>query len=610
MAEKVSNIHEYSGYSQKKYDGYQVKSQYLTMHDGVKVAIDVYRPTKNGVLHEEKLPVIWTATQYRRAIIEANGKRTALNDNLWFAPGDIETILQYGYVVAALDVRGSGASYGNRSMLITLDECYDLYDVNEWLASQEWCSGKTGMFGCSYLACTQVSAAMMAPPSLKCIIPNGFSWEIPQMCVNGILNTSQYMYMDPTMYDKSVVHPAVAVDEDVDGSMLAEAVEIHKNNPSSYKERCDSPYADSYIEATHSKVYQESYLPKYLNNLNNSGIAIYVWGSWKDLASSAEQITLYQNYKGPKRAVMGNWFHPGYFIPDAPNWTVEHLRWYDYWLKGIDNGIMNEPPMTLCNTINTTETEYDMDTRHIGRLSDAIMIREKHEWQRAYQWPSPNMKYEDYFFLGKKSDTVKSLNDGTLSKREPDEVEGKDEYTVDYSITKIGLVDRMSYGKPGKLDYTEFDEKSITYTTNPLPEDIQVSGFPKVDLWFAVDAKNIDFYVTLEEIDENGVSHFLTDGKCRGSVRKTLEPPYDNFGMPYHRNCERDHIDLPINIPVKVEFALTPMMNTIKSGKRIRVTINNCDKDRWDTPELNPAPKVTIFRSTDHTSCLHLPIVR
>ena len=610
MAERVSNTHEYKGYSKEIYNGYQVFSQYLTMHDGVKVAIDIYRPTNNGILHEEKLPVIWCATPYRRAIIEPDGKRTPLNNNLWFAPSDIESILFHGYIVAALDSRGNGASYGNAILQCSLDEAYDYYDVNEWLASQEWCSGKTGMFGCSYLGDTQMYCAMMAPPSLKCIVPNGAAFELPKFTINGVRNMLQYKYIDQVMYPKNVVDVAVAVDEDTDGSMIREVSEIHKNNPSNYKAREDMKYSDSFLDYTHRKIYDECYLPKYLNNFNNSGIAVYIWGSWKDLTSATDQIMLYNNLKVPKRIVMGNWFHPGYFIPDAPNWKVEHLRWYDYWLKGIDNGIMDEPPMILCNTVVSDDITTDVDSRHIGRLSDSLVVREEHEWKQTYSWPESEMRMENFYFNNKQSKTVASLNDGSLTEKKPEDINAKDVYTVDYTVTKVGLVDRMSYNVMGSQDYTPFDEKSTTYTTAPFAEDTKLSGFPLMELWVSIPVKRLDFYVTLEEIDQNGVSHYLTDGKLSTACRGTVDPPYDYMNLPYHRNHKRDQQDMPINTPVKLEFALSPLMNTIKAGNRLRVTINHCDRDRWELNEIIPAPEVTIYRSTDLPSLIKLPIVR
>jgi len=610
MKKRVSSIKEYSGYSEEIFDGYKLTSQYLTMRDGVKLAIDIYRPTKGGELHTEKLPVLWTATQYRRAVLE-NGKRPLMTDGILSTPPGIETILRHGYVIAGLDVRGSGASFGNRSMLTTADEAYDLYEVNEWLARQDWCDGQTGMFGISYLGMTQLTCAQMMPPSLKCIVPNCSPWEMPTNSNNGIVNICQYTMMDEIMYACCVSMPAVPVDEDVDGSMLKAAVEQHESNPSSVEERAAAPYLDSLIPSNNRKVYLETYLPYYLNNLNNSGIAIYVWGSFKDLSNGIDEIMLYNSLKCPKKLLMGNWYHPGSIRNNEADWTTEHLRWFDYWLKGIENGIMDEPPIYLCRTRVPKDLTVDFNPRHLAHDGDFVSLRETHEWNYYDQWPDPGTKHTEFYFTGVYSGTVKSVNDGTLCPRTSDEGFGEDEYKIDYSVSKEKLIDRMSYMvATSSQDYTPFDEKSLTYTTAPMVEDTELAGFPVAHLWISSPVKNLDFYVTLEEIDENNVSHYLADGKMRASIRATIDPPYNYLGLPYHRNYIRDQKDLPLNTPVKLDLTMFPLLNMVEKGHRLRVTINNCDKGRWDTPELSPAPTIRLYHTEDLASGISLPVMK
>jgi predicted acyl esterase len=611
----VSNSNEYSGYSEEVYDGFSLYSQYLNMRDDIKLAIDIYRPTKGGKPHTDPLPVIWAATQYRRAaVVDNEYGRTMLADNTFFAAPGIERILKHGYIIAVLDSRGTGASFGSRSQQLTLDDANDLFDVNEWLASQPWCCGKTGMFGTSYLGRCQWTTALMAPPSLKCIVPMVASMEYPTMNMNGIMNIGWMKYLEKGNKNINTVNTAPPVDEDSDGSMLLAAVEEHKKNPDSIQERSKAPFMDSYLPGQNRRVYMETYFPNYLNNINNSGVAVYIWGGMLDFQAFGS-FQWYSSLNVPKKMVVGSWAHTGQFLPDAPDWTVEHLRWYDYWLKGIDNGIMDEPPISIQHSRIPTKNkellwDKGLDKDLSGRFPCPYLDSER-EWRHYDQWPVPNTKYKDYYFTGEHSGTIQSINDGLMIGHHPSgDCDAKDEYVVDYTVTRGGFFDRnMFHLKDVSLDNTPFDEKSLTYTTPPLAKDIELTGFPVAHLWVSSSASDVDFYVNMEEVDADGFSWQITEGKIRAAFRGTFNPPFDNMGLPWHRYCERDQKDIPINQPVKLDFALFPVSCTITKGNRLRVTINNFDKDNWDTPVVSPPPTIFIYREKDHESYISLPVI-
>ena len=601
-------------YSKEIYDGYDLSSVYVTMHDGVRLAVDIYRPTKAGKLHEEKLPCVWTITQYLRAEILPDGGRTMLRDNTFFAGDDIERILYHGYVIAVADVRGSGASFGKRSQNLTLDDMNDFRDLNEWLASQPWCIGKTGMFGTSFLGRVQYATAAMAAPSLKCIVPMVCSMEYPTMNMNGMMNIGWMRYLDKENKDNVVVHHAPPVDDDPEGVLLAEAIESHKLTVSSVEERSTACYMDSYLPGFGGRVYMTTYFPNYLNNINNSGVAVYIWGGLNDLQAFGS-FQWYSSLTVPKKMIVGSWVHTGQFLPWAPDWTLEHLRWYDYWLKGIDNGIMDEPPIAIEHTWLPTENKELVWSRGINHDMNGpfpcCSLDCKREWRYYDEFPVPGMKYADYYLHGTKSGSINSVNDGTLMKTRHSVEDAQDEYTVDYSVTRAGLFDRNMFQVRGvSMDSTPFDEKSLTYTTLPLEKDMELTGFPVMHLWASASVEEVDFFVTLEEIDPEGMSWVLSDSKLRTSYRDCRKPPFNNMGLPWHRYYENDQRPLIKNEAALLEMALFPVSCTIRKGNRLRVTINNFDKDNWDTKVLTPAPTVKVYRDREHASYISLPVVR
>ena len=158
-AQKISRLGEYSGYSEPIYDSSVRSSQYVTMRDGTKLAVDIIRPTRNGQVHTDPLPVIWTHHRYTRARVRNDTLYTIL-DWMPYLP----RVMSHGYVVAAVDTRGGGASFGTQQGFFGREEAGDAYEITEWLAAQPWSDGNIGMYGRSYLGITQYFAASEAPP--------------------------------------------------------------------------------------------------------------------------------------------------------------------------------------------------------------------------------------------------------------------------------------------------------------------------------------------------------------------------------------------------------------------------------------------------------------
>jgi len=196
-------------------------SQYVTVRDGTRLAIDIYRPAAGGKPVETKLPVILVATPYHRSSENNNEILTFLaargtHRNIF------AEILKHGYVIASLDLRGRGASFGTvyGSGMESEANRWDLYDIVEWLAVQPFSDGSIGMGGCSYVGKTQFLAASAVPPHLKAIAPTGAPFDAYGLArVNGVTR-DLLAQLDRSMKALDVTHPAAPVDEDRDGQRL------------------------------------------------------------------------------------------------------------------------------------------------------------------------------------------------------------------------------------------------------------------------------------------------------------------------------------------------------------------------------------------------------
>jgi len=178
---------------------------------------------------------------------------------------------------------------------------------------------------------------------------------------------------------------------------------------------------------------------------------------------------------------------------------------------------------------------------------------------------------------------------------------GKDEYTVTYDVdcpSPVGL------GQTCVLD-----DKGITYTSSVLPENLELTGHPILHLWVASTAADGNFFAYLEDVAPDGTVFIVTDGRLKGSLRALGTPPYNYLGLPWHRSFQQDAIPFTPGRPAELVFDCLPLSHVFKSGHRIRLTITGADSREKDRAELSPAPRITIFRDSVHSSHISLPII-
>jgi putative CocE/NonD family hydrolase len=576
---KVSSFGKYSGYSEPVYDGWVRSSRYVTVRDGTRLAVDIFRPTRAGKVAEERLPVVWTHHRYQRAAFDPEDKKlyTVLDSFEW-----LQDVLRHGYVVAAVDARGSGASFGTFEGMYNDKENQDAYDVTEWLAAQPWSNGKIGMYGRSYLGITQYMAASRKPPHLVALFPEVAVADMYELIYRGGIYHGPFIeFWSNLVRELDVDKPAYPVDEDRDRALLRAAVQEHRANRSAADILAATPFRDS-VDAKSGAVPFRDWTPiTYLKEIGESKVAVYHLAGWYD-RYVRDQTVLYRNLENPQRLSIGPWTHT---MRDRFDFAAEHLRWWDYWLKGIDNGIMSEDPVHY----------YVM-----GAPEDQA-------WRSAKTWPLPQERRTAYWFGPGPSGTVKSANDGVLGTDPPKTPGAKDEYTVDYSAA-ITPDPRWSVERTIP-ELSANDAKGLTWTTPPLAATVEVTGHPVAHVWVSSSAPDADIFVYLEEVDEKGQSQYVSEGMLRASNRATADPGYDQMGLPHHRGNRADQAPLTPGEPVELVFDLYPTSNLFDAGHRIRVTVTGADKTNARTPQQSPAPRLTVYREAGRGSYVELPVI-
>ena len=301
----------------------------VRMRDGVELAVHITRPDA-----EDKFPAVMSYNPYRAL---TSFKAAASEREYSNAVNGPNFLAGHGYISVNYDVRGTGASGGSSPDMYSDAERQDGYDMVEWIARQPWSNGNVGMWGLSYGGVVTWQVAALAPPHLKAIIVGDGTedeygdWTYP----GGVPRPLVFGSFATGMAASNFAAP----DPESTGGKWADIWEEHLQNNipwsiSFLKHQTDGPYWRS-----------RSVRPDY-SRIKSAVFVIAGWAGWYPTA----ELRAFANLKVPKRALIGPWGHswpenafPGPRIDGRP----EYLKWFDHFLKGIDAGVVNEPPVTI-----------------------------------------------------------------------------------------------------------------------------------------------------------------------------------------------------------------------------------------------------------------------
>jgi putative CocE/NonD family hydrolase len=572
--QKVSAPGQYSGYTSPEYKSFAVTSQYITMRDGVRIAVDVYIPADGPA--RDKFPTVLVMLPYHRASVTDQGvsQPYATDPN-----SELRVVMSYGYAFVAADVRGTGASFGYRSTLFAPAEQEDANDLINWIVAQPWSDGKVGMMGPSYLGIIQLLAAAQGNPALKCIAPSYSLFDMYDVVYpGGLLNNSfitayklQGIFLDGNKTVPELgIWPSKPVDEDIDGSLLAQATKEHEKNFDLTAAANLMPFRDSkYMAGDGSHLgYRDLDPAGHLQQIEDSGVAIYNMGGWFD-GFTRDTLTIMDTMTNPSKLLIGPYFHSQYWA------GIEHVRWFDWCLKGIENGIDKEPPYYI----------YTM-----GR----------NEWRFADQWPLPEQQLTPYYFG----------SGNVITTTKPTGTDTYDEYLTDYTSTSetAGRWACLASVNCEYPDRAEVDKRNLTYTTPPLQQDLEVTGHPVVHLFVSSTATDGALFVYLEDIDENGVVNYITEGELKASLRK-LEPRPWKPDLPWHRSYAEDATPLTPGQVEEIVIDLEPTSNAFLKGHQLRVSIAGWDASNFGGPQFDPPPTLRMYRDSTYALYIELPVI-
>jgi uncharacterized protein len=508
------------------------------MSDGIELAATMFFPD----VGDGPWPALMEALPYRKDDVTAS------------SVGHYASLADAGYVLSWLDIRGTGSSGGIATDEYTAAERKDLVEVVDWLATQPWSSGAVGMFGTSYGGFNSLQVALEAPPALKAIIP---------------IFASDDRYNDDVHYYGGALKQLDVVDYPT----YMVAMNALPPVPSlwgegwreEWKRRVDGlePWFLKWLSHQQRDDYWKYGSAR--ERIEDIRAATMIVAGWADGYTNIA-LRSFPRMQAPVRLLIGPWSHgaPESCRP-GPNidFMAEMLRWFDHWLKDADNGIDREPPIVVYQQRST--------------LPDPLRNEVRGEWRFEETWPPERLRPTPYALAAAES--------GGLAAGEGD----TDELPVDGTVGEtawISCAGGLPWGQ--SADQRPDEARSLTYTWEPLPEDLDLFGHPVLRARVTCDRPTAYLSAKITDVFPDGTSSLVV----RGMANLAYRSPGDQA--------------LPVapGEPIDLELELEAIAWTVEAGHRIRLDLAGSD---W--PNAWPPPDHATLSIDRSTASLELPVL-
>jgi putative CocE/NonD family hydrolase len=559
----------------------------VLMRDRTVLYADVYRPASPG-----RYPVLVQRTPYDKGQASVTGI-------------DYLRAARAGYVVVVQDVRGRFASQGE--FYPFLHEAADGYDTVEWAAAQAWSSGRVGMVGGSYLGATQWLAAMARPPHLQALFPaitpsdmqdgwvfQGGAFQLG-FCLSWTLSPLVLANWDAIAASR----PGIRERRDGIARTIDHMGEEFRRLPLTEFPDLDNGVAPYYFDwMEHAD--DEEYWDRWNIEAHHAEISVpaYHVGGWYDLFLPGTLRNfggLRDRSTGTQKLLVGPWAHASplsnlvgevdFGIGSAAS-AIDldgiQLRWFDHWLKGERNGILEESPLR-------------------------IFVMGENRWRDEHEWPLARAREVSYY-LHSNGDANSAAGDGSLDPEAPG-AEPTDTFRYDplepVPTRGGGLCCNPTYLPGGVYDQRPVEARHdvLVYTSAPLAREMEVTGPVRVHLWAATSAPDTDFTAKLVDVHPDGSAYNLADGIIRTRYRESRAVPSP----------------LQPGKAVALSIDLGATSNLFKAGHRIRLEVSSSNFPRFNRNPNTGAPLAsgsemiaatqTVLHNESHASRVILPTI-
>jgi len=561
---------------------YECTEQMVSMRDGTRLATDVYVP-KNQF--EGPYPVVIERTPYDKG-----------------SCGDVHALyfVKRGYVVLRQDERGRYNSEGTYYWL--KDEGWgenrDGYDTIEWAAQQSWSTGKVGTMGLSFTCANQYLTMVTRPPHLEAMFCAQFATNIYKdlYYAGGAI----HMIMPTWLLTQNEMVQPLGQNFPAhrgylgDGSSWMRWYERKNESEKAFTDSMISPMLEDLVSNPYYNEYWKQFAVD--ENWDKVDVPIYHYSGWYDRyphaavkhfngindvggdrARGRQKLLLSPHLHGAREVTARVIGDIDFGAEVSFDYNALRLRWFDHHLKGIDNGIMDEPPVR-------------------------IFVMGDNVYRDEDEFPLARTDYQDFYLHAGPSGSIDSLNDGVLSRESP-AGEAPDSYAYDPRNPVPSIGGDLFVQPNGARDHRPAGQRSLTFTTAPLTSAVEVTGLPKLDFYASSDAADTDWVVTLTDVHPSGYSQTLRQNILRARYRDGIEgPSLMTPGEVY-----------------RFEIEMYPISNAFQPGHRIRVVLSSSSFPKW-YPNGNTGKEIdedfpgvvatnTIYHDRDRPSKIVLPII-
>lgn len=560
----------------------------IPVRDGSFVYADIFRPADDA-----KHPVIMNLGEYGKSFDhgsigskdDAEAKEQTEDrffsgnpDSLQYENHetvDTSVWVPNGYVVIRIDARGVGNTPGVQAPL-GRQEAEDYYDAIEWAAAQPWSNGKVGLWGMSYYAMSQHNVASLQPPHLAAMIAQGTDSDSynEYLYGGGLFSEGFWNWWLKILTHGNSVGERRAVDWM--GSALANPF----NDPAVY-----GPNAVTFMTPEVDKITTPVWIVG-----PQSGIVLHQLGSTETYVRSTSA-------KARKFDFVDAWFPRSY----APSTVVEHMAFFDHWLKGIDNGIMDDPAVRV----------------HVRTGNAAVYTLHEREW------PIARTEYVKYYLDAQESDWAGDVHGRRMFRLTPTAPADEQSATWD-AFLELGQPIPAPIGYVGG---TPRWSTGVSFISDPVDQDMTLVGYMKAGLWVSSSSSDLDVHVSLRVIDEENREiryeaivlpmdpnyiHPVGNGCLKVSHRK-LDPARSTDYWPVQTHTEADYAPLADGEIVEIEVGLNPSTALIRKGCRLQVDIQPTSPagipSRAYDESYHAGATNTVYTGPDHVSYVQLPLL-
>ena len=515
-----------------------IETVWIPVDENVNLAARIWMPS---IARSAAVPAILEYIPYRRRDF-TRSRDEAIH----------KKFAEAGYASLRVDIRGSGDSDGLMHDEYSPQELQDGLKVIQWIADQPWCNGSVGMMGKSWGAYNSLQIAALQPPALKAILPvmgTDDRWKEDIHFRNGLMATDNFWW-GSIMQLMNTSPP----DRDIVG----------KKWKKMWLERLDSMslWTRNWAEnQTNCEMWQHGSVS---HNYSDIKIPVFYITGWGDLFRDTP-FRLAEHLEVPFKLIVGPWAHlyPHEAVPSPKiDFISEAIRWWDYWLKGKRNGIMDEPRLVFYEIENS-------EPKSFNNVSKGKWITEK-------TWPSANITNQKSY-----------LHDMKLS-RTPCKV--KSLVTVN-SPQHYGMSsgDITSFGILGDtpIDCRNDDGGGVTFRSAPAELPISILGQPNLNLTLTADRAQGFVSALLIAEAPDGTQTLITRG----------------FYNLMHRFSDKRADKISVGDKMKISLVFQGISFKVPTGHRLLLRLGST---YW--PVIWPSPEnVTLAFELD--GCvLNLPV--